>query len=585
MNSLIALREAIDQQIQKLTRVWELLGSVESAGSETKSFDQVSVSEKVGQTVLGVLLSAVLPFPGTIEVGVASMSMLWLESDLAGRHLAVEHQKTSGADGPYRRFDQRPKVQSLKMLQAWVEGGHDEVALVHNATARVLTVRLVNGEVSLMQSAYKKIQDAHPFMNLVTKTVESGITAVAGAGVELPVVVIEPTDLAVVRLPGEALAIEESERRIFDLDFAYGMGRNVERSIGRVRAKPGSAVSFICLDRELHINNSEDFCKEEYSIPSIALESPNGIDATHDITQASSSVDVHANEDGNNGVALASSGLEDNGREGLCKLGAKAPITSETSVDASSTLSSNADKHPSATRSDEPTLVAQATIAASDSTVGESPDEKNSDVAEPTQTVSKDNLTAVTDDEVDDSSRTCADDEKAETKAADPSLISSSTRASAGDEEQSTQPLLDAVSNEDGIHQWNLPLPSSSDEPEPGGEQHDNQTSEDVEVGGTIEVINRDFKPITLNFYKQAALVGHMFDRALKIAVVSPGESQILRIPLLATADSADRSPSNAQTPGSTNPDPFEVEVVSSTGKSLCNARWGQIIIYEGVLH
>jgi len=373
---------------------------------------------------------------------------------------------------------------------------------------------------------------------------------------------------------------------MFDLDFAYGMGRNVERSIGRVRAKPGSAVSFICLDRELHINNSEDFCKEECSIPSIAhsgFESPNGIDATHNIAQASSSADVHANEDGNNGVALASSELEDNGHEGLCKLGAKAPISSETSVDASSTLSSNADKYPCAHRSDEPTLVAQRTIAASDSTFGESPDEKIADVVEPTQTVSKDKLTVVTDDEVDDSSRTCADDEKVETKAADPSLISSSTRASAGDEEQCTQPLLDAVSNKDGIHQWNLPLPSSSDEP--GGEQHDNQTSEDVEVGGTIEVTNRDFKPITLNFYKQAALVGHMFDRALKIAVVAPGESQILRIPLLATADSADRSPSNAQTPGSTNPDPFEVEVVSSTGKSLCNARWGQIIIYEGVLH
>jgi hypothetical protein len=180
-----------------------------------------------------------------------------MDNDVAGSHLAIEHSKDNGACGIHQRVRQRPKLQSLMTLQAWVDGEHEDAVIVHNSTARVFTVRLVDGERSLMKSAYKRIQDAHPFMKMVTQTVEKGVNAVSGErdASAPPVIVIEPTNVGVVPLPPSL--DQEGEQQNFALDFAYGMGDHVERSIGRMPVKTGSALSFLCLNRELHINNQE----------------------------------------------------------------------------------------------------------------------------------------------------------------------------------------------------------------------------------------------------------------------------------------------------------------------------------------
>ena len=80
LKALLALRSAIDSQLQKIRRATELLQHIVGQDKRSQGFNEVTVMDKIMQTGLGLVFTALLPMPGTVEVGVVSLGMLWLES-------------------------------------------------------------------------------------------------------------------------------------------------------------------------------------------------------------------------------------------------------------------------------------------------------------------------------------------------------------------------------------------------------------------------------------------------------------------------------------------------------------------------
>ncbi|CAE7571670.1 Rsph1 [Symbiodinium sp. CCMP2592] len=286
LTALKNLRTSADQQLRKLNRALQLL-AVASTQTEhdgtgapeggAHSFPEVSVTDKLSQTALGLILTMVMPVPGTVELGVVSIGALWLQGDSAGKHLVVEHSPGPDFD-PFGRFQQQARPSALKLLANWTQDVLDATSaqtsdpppsssegmpasasssqlqpgtvLVHNAASRMITVRVLDQGRNIAVWAYEKVQEAHPMVRLVSQAVVRGFGAVAGNtwqadSVEVAVAV-PPADVAIVPLP----SMEDSS---FELEFTYGFGG--ERPLGRVPARAGMAVSFVCLDDEIHIDN------------------------------------------------------------------------------------------------------------------------------------------------------------------------------------------------------------------------------------------------------------------------------------------------------------------------------------------
>eukprot|EP00438_Fugacium_kawagutii_P027497 Skav205606 [mRNA] locus=scaffold460:188526:193499:+ [translate_table: standard] len=126
--ALKSLRVACDHQLRKLQRALELL-AVSAAGKSSHSvstggahsFPEVTVTDKLSQTALGLILTMVMPVPGSVEVGVASIGALWLEGDSAGKHLVVEHPLPDDLHqlNPFGRFRQRARLSAERLIRSW----------------------------------------------------------------------------------------------------------------------------------------------------------------------------------------------------------------------------------------------------------------------------------------------------------------------------------------------------------------------------------------------------------------------------------------------------------------------------------
>ncbi|CAJ1371778.1 unnamed protein product [Effrenium voratum] len=205
------------------------VGSSERVGAH--SFPEVSVTDKLSQTALGLILTMVMPVPGTVELGVVSIGALWLQGDSAGKHVVVEHPPPSDdtSSDPFGRFRQRPRPSALRLLQGWAHqapapasaseepSAREERAsdgeeaspetgtvFVHNAASRMVTVRVLDQGRNIALRAYEKVQEAHPMVRLVSKAVAKGFGAVAGnswTADSMPGVAIGPADAALLPLP------------------------------------------------------------------------------------------------------------------------------------------------------------------------------------------------------------------------------------------------------------------------------------------------------------------------------------------------------------------------------------------------
>mmetsp|Transcript_169189 Transcript_169189/g.543875 ORF Transcript_169189/g.543875 Transcript_169189/m.543875 type:complete len:1453 (+) Transcript_169189:87-4445(+) len=279
LNALRTLRQRAELQLRKLRRVAEMLKQVTEGGT-SHGFEQVSVADKLSSSAFTLLLSAVLPVPGSLEVGAFSIGALWLEGDSAGRHAIVEHPRVAGAVAPMQRFRQRPTSEGARLLSEWADDRCGHSMLVHNATARVVTVRLMEGNEGLVKKAYVKIQQAHPYARWVASTVEKYVVDSYRRGngdvpesACLPFVVVAPAGIA--RLPIFFVEGEEEEQTL-NAEFAYGMGDQAERAVGRISARRGCAVSFVCFDNEVRVDNREAAAS---SMTAAAGEADAGADA------------------------------------------------------------------------------------------------------------------------------------------------------------------------------------------------------------------------------------------------------------------------------------------------------------------
>lgn len=568
--AFLALRDAADQQLRKLRRTVKLLVAIDASGasgaSAPQSFDQVSVLDKVSQTALGLLLTAVLPIPGSIEVGVVNIGMLWLEHDAAGRHMAVEHPRRDGPEAPHRRFRQWPRPHSVRLLREWTDGMRDTFTLVHNATARLLTVRLLDSEGSLWRGAYTRIQQAHPFVRVVTAAVEMGFgaaggSAVAGGNTDPSVMVVEPT--CVIAMP-----VPDDDGRRFDLEFAYGAGSYVERAIGRTPAKLGCAFSFVCLDHEVHINNQTVLCEGTVEPGDYAgfedWERPGGWSPRQASWQ-------HALPVG----ALVEGPCDPAGRD----LGAPPAASSSASpADLSFWTSPYMSPTSLAVCSspqvglDDGTSVAGDVAVATGAAVG--PPHSTDVVMDAYEGTSPSMMGGRSTSREPRIAGTSEDGAQHAITPADAVLVGTEGVDDTGHEPDSCGA---AVGDGEGASTSTDALPVAAEE----GQRDDM----------TVEVVNHDFAPVTVRFFAGARAIGHIFEQPLLAETVEAGARKTLVVPPAAVPGTSSAAVATTAVGHRESDDwegfivaPFEAEVQSSTKKTLCNVRSGQVLTFEGVL-
>merc|ERR1719409_2719473 len=105
--------------------------------------------DKVEQTLMGVMVSLVMPLPGSIEVMALHAGATWLEEDLGKRHMVVEHSAASSIKDQLDGFDLAPPPSLLDLVEAWQSSG-EKTVLIHNASSRAVVVTCTAGELGFM---------------------------------------------------------------------------------------------------------------------------------------------------------------------------------------------------------------------------------------------------------------------------------------------------------------------------------------------------------------------------------------------------------------------------------------------------
>lgn len=242
------------QYLQKLRRLTSGFRQVTDGGN-SQSFKKTSMKDKVGQTALGVLLSVLMPIPGSMELGAINIGMIWHDADLAGRHAIVEHCREHGAASPLQRFQQQPSEEDVPLLEDWASGSLGNAALVHNATAKAITVTLLEVRNGIGGRIYTKLQQAHPYTRIfvggVTKLIRKArLHGEEAEQQEDAAIVLAPATVERIALPPAA---ESAEPRSFVLQFDYSGPRG--GPIGKAAAKPGMAVTLVSFDTEVRVDN------------------------------------------------------------------------------------------------------------------------------------------------------------------------------------------------------------------------------------------------------------------------------------------------------------------------------------------
>lgn len=240
------LVSAAERQLKRLRQSHRMLNFAEATTSH--DFEQKGVLRKIETTALGIVTMLVLPVPGSIETGAIGIGMLWLEGDETGSHLALEHPTGAPLGPMLQRLGSSPPPRAAVIIAGWASGGHRGVVLVHNATARRITVSVTEASTSLSSKAYTKLSEAHPMVRGLA-------AAMAQSDGGDHVVTILPTDVALLQVPhadGDA-----GEAQPVQLEFCYGPAGHPEKAMGRSSVKPGTAISFTHLDGALQVSNSD----------------------------------------------------------------------------------------------------------------------------------------------------------------------------------------------------------------------------------------------------------------------------------------------------------------------------------------
>eukprot|EP00927_Polykrikos_kofoidii_P022242 TRINITY_DN20813_c0_g4_i1.p1 TRINITY_DN20813_c0_g4~~TRINITY_DN20813_c0_g4_i1.p1 ORF type:complete len:1238 (-),score=222.75 TRINITY_DN20813_c0_g4_i1:24-3695(-) len=244
MEACTTLLAAAERQLRKLRQSYRILHAAEAASCH--KFEGKGVLQKIETTALGLITMMVLPVPGSLEVGTVGIAMLWLEGDMAGSHLALQHPSGTLLGPMLQRLGSCPPPRAAVILAGWASGGHRGVVLVHNATARRITVTALSDVQSLGSRAFSKLSEAHPMVRMLGPAMN-----LADGGDH--VVTILPTDVALIQVPDTGGPGGDTVK----LEFAYGPSAHMEKAMGRAVVKPGTAVSFMHLDGTLQVSNIE----------------------------------------------------------------------------------------------------------------------------------------------------------------------------------------------------------------------------------------------------------------------------------------------------------------------------------------
>lgn len=251
LEACLTLVSAAERQLRKLRHSHRILCAAEA--SKSHDFEHKGALKKIEATALGLVTMLVLPLPGTMELGALHIGMLWLSGDPSNSHIAVEHPTGQPLAAMLERLGSSPPPRSAVILAGWASGGHKGVVLVHNATARRITVHVLPGEQETFASKVgSKFAEAHPYVRgaAMAMSQKQGGDSVA---------VITPTDVALIQVP---------DQNNIRLEFSYGTSGHVEKAVGRASVCQGAAVSFMCLDGGVQISNShgDNFVVEDSTI-------------------------------------------------------------------------------------------------------------------------------------------------------------------------------------------------------------------------------------------------------------------------------------------------------------------------------
>eukprot|EP00927_Polykrikos_kofoidii_P049690 TRINITY_DN43713_c0_g1_i1.p1 TRINITY_DN43713_c0_g1~~TRINITY_DN43713_c0_g1_i1.p1 ORF type:complete len:1369 (-),score=195.73 TRINITY_DN43713_c0_g1_i1:196-4302(-) len=259
-----------EQQLRRFRQSFQVLQQTKGQ-TGCHNFELATVTGKVGTTVLGILLTILLPLPGATELGAYRIGTLWLEDDPARRHVILQHPET------HTGMPLRPALQRLgselppnavAVLEEWESIDDGNSVLVHNACVQRITVTALAGEDGLATTAFSALSKAHPMISQASKLFcrageDGGVTVPPNAVLLLRLPETAGRDDRKAGMTAAAIATTSPEPSapesgVVRLEFAYGPADHKGRPVGQARVRSGSALSFVCLDGGLHLSSCLD---------------------------------------------------------------------------------------------------------------------------------------------------------------------------------------------------------------------------------------------------------------------------------------------------------------------------------------
>jgi hypothetical protein len=213
-----------DQQVKKLTRACDLVGQANGAET-TRGFAEKQTLEKIESTIYGILVSLVMPIPGSLEVMALHAGATMFEDDIGKKHVVVEHSTESSIAEQIQGFDLTPPAHVMEKIPEWQRSG-EKTIIFHNAASRSIVVTLNTRDQS---GVLDRVVNAHPYSKTLMGMLNS-----------------TQQDNQFLLRPGE-LTVSFLEEDNVHAQIAYGSLKHPEKEVGRVDVAPGRGYSFLCL--------------------------------------------------------------------------------------------------------------------------------------------------------------------------------------------------------------------------------------------------------------------------------------------------------------------------------------------------
>lgn len=311
------------RQLMLLCRSLQQQGAV---SSRRRAFQARTTGEKLHSSLLAMAAAAVTPVPGTVELWLATTTIMLLNKDQAFQHVVYEHPRDADMNSILKQFELRPRLSEQSLLAEWSSmpaSKRNGLVLVHNASVRrvLLKVFLVNAIDGAGGSSgdWTAAFDAHP-LSAVMRKAFSSISASADE---------DEIEIGAQRFAMVPLLPKPDTNWGWRAVFSYG-----DTKVGECRLREGAVFSFICVDCGLRVADRDPPAPtEKEAVAEDSEAAGRGAGACEGGGEGEGGANILAAQDADAALAVAGAGREAGLAASFGEVGAGEAIASEVALE------------------------------------------------------------------------------------------------------------------------------------------------------------------------------------------------------------------------------------------------------------